>query len=51
MKIIVENDRERQMIESMCHIALCGGGIKNLKEVNLILNSIETKKVKNEQKT
>ncbi len=44
MRIIVDNDRERQLIESMCDVALRAGGIKNLDEVNLIINSIEKKK-------
>ncbi len=44
MKIIVENQKERQLIESLCDIALRAGGVKNLKEVSSILNSIENKK-------
>jgi len=42
MKIIVENERERQMITSLCDVALRAGGIRNLKEVEIVLNSIES---------
>lgn len=41
MKIIVENNQERQLITSLCDVALRAGGIKNLKEVEMVLNSIE----------
>ena len=41
MKIIVENQKERKSIEELCDVALRVGGIKNLPEVQKILNSIE----------
>ena len=41
MKIIVENEQERQLITGLCDVALRAGGIKNLKEVEIVLNSIE----------
>lgn len=41
MKIIVENEEERKTIEDFCDIALRVGGMKNLKEVQLILGSVE----------
>ena len=41
MRIIVENQQEKQIIESLCDIALRVGGIKNLKETQIILNAIE----------
>lgn len=50
MKIIVENEQERQMILSMCDVALRAGGIKNLKEVEIVLNSIESPKKKDDKK-
>ena len=50
MKIIVENQREQQLIESMCDVVLRAGGIKNMAEVQLILNSIEKPQKKKESK-
>lgn len=50
MKIIVNNNQERQLIESMCDIALRSGGIKNLKEVEMVLSSIESPKKKDNEK-
>ncbi len=41
MKIIVKNDGEKVLIESMCDIALKAGGIANLKGINNILASIK----------
>ena len=41
MKIIVENNQERQLITSLCDVALRAGGVRNLKEVEIVLNSIE----------
>ncbi len=44
MRIIIDNKKERELIESMCDVALRAGGIKNLAEVNGIIASIEEKK-------
>ncbi len=41
MKIIVENEQEKQLIESMCDIALKAGGLRNYNEVGMIMRSIE----------
>lgn len=41
MKIIVENEQERQLITSLCDVALRAGGVRNLKEVEIVLNSIK----------
>lgn len=49
MKIIVENNQERQLITSLCDVALRAGGVKNLKEVEIILNSIEPVKDKKDK--
>ena len=49
MKIIVENQKEHQLIESLCDVALRAGGVKNIKEVSLVLNSIEKAKEKKEK--
>ena len=46
MKIIVENDKEKKVIESMCDIALKAGGVANLNEVNNVLASIVKKEKK-----
>ena len=46
MKIIVENQREQQLVESMCDVVLRAGGIKNMAEVQLVLGSIEKQKKK-----
>lgn len=50
MKIIVENERERRLVESMCDVALRAGGIKNWKEVNIIIDAIELIKPKDGDK-
>lgn len=50
MKIIVENNQERQLIESLCDVALRAGGVRNLKEVEIVLNSIESPKKKDNKK-
>lgn len=50
MKIIVNNEQERQLITSLCDVALRAGGIKNLKEVEIVLNSIELAKKKDNKK-
>jgi hypothetical protein len=55
MKIIVENEQEKQIIASMCDIALKAGGLRNYDEVGRIMNSIvmaepKTKKTDDENK-
>ena len=44
MRIIIEDKKEKEVIEGMCDIALRAGGIKNRDEVNKVLDSIEWKK-------
>jgi len=41
MKIIVDNEKEKQLIESLCDVALRAGGVRNIQEVNLVLASIK----------
>ncbi len=41
MKIIVDSNEERNLIVSLCDIALKSSGISNLKAVESILSSIE----------
>lgn len=41
MRVIVENEQERQLITSLCDVALRAGGVRNLKEVEIVLSSIE----------
>lgn len=43
MKIIVDNKQEKELIMSMCNVALRTGGIQNLDEVNKIVAAIEMK--------
>ena len=40
MKIILENDDDRVLIDSICDVALKGGGLKNLEGVQIIRQSI-----------
>ena len=40
MKIILENDDDRVLIDSICDVALKGGGLKNLEGVQVIRQSI-----------
>lgn len=49
MKIIVDNPRERQIIESMCDVVLRAGGIKNMKEVQVVLDAIMEKPQESEE--
>jgi len=41
MRILVFNEKERLLVESMCDVALRAGGIKNMREVVAILEAIE----------
>lgn len=40
MKIIADKEG-RKKVEELCDLALRGGGLQNLKEVNKILESVE----------
>jgi hypothetical protein len=44
MKIIVKNEQEKQIIVSMCDIALKAGGLRNYNEVGIVMQSIEMEK-------
>lgn len=41
MRIIVNSEKENQLINSFCDLALKAGGVQNLNEVNMIQASIE----------
>ena len=41
MKILIEDEKEKTMLLSLCDICLKAGGITNLEGVQIILNSIE----------
>ncbi len=48
MKIIVENDEERNLITTFCDVALKSGGLNNYAGIGRILSAIETIKPKKE---
>ena len=48
MRIIVDNDIEKQLIISLCDVALKAGGVRNLKETEKILASIEDAETSNQ---